>query len=179
LYSANKNYYLVLQKDCNVKLYYVPTNKVLWTTNTVMAPYGCMDEGSGFGLLANGNVGLYSAAEGHFLWSTDTGGKCPYSQLVLDGALQLIVQDDGNCVLYCGGMGPVWATQTSNVTRPTYVYQGDSEIAALPSRSLTRECLSVARSCSLHLCLSDHFLLFLSRVLSFSLCLSVPRSLFL
>jgi hypothetical protein len=69
----------------------------------------------------DGNFVVYNAQD-HPLWATSTH----------DGTL-LVVQEDGNVVLYAGGPGsyrPVWASGTSSLSPVSLVMQDDGNLVA-------------------------------------------------
>lgn len=95
VWSANRRFRFVLQTDGNLVLYDNARNRALWATGTNgrRVTRAVMQ--------VDGNLVLYN---GHVaVWSTRTRSR---------GAT-LVVQDDGNVVLYGVNGRPVWATNTS------------------------------------------------------------------
>lgn len=92
--SSNGQYLLVHQADGNVVLYLdrVP----LWATHT------CGRETTHFIMQGDGNLVLYNGSRP--LWASNTCGRG-------DGC-RLMVQDDGNVVMYDARNAPVWASKT-------------------------------------------------------------------
>ncbi len=108
LESPTLGYYAVMQSDCNFVIYRSKDFKVrnaLWSSATVNTQ--CDNP-----ILINqkdGNVVIYNkgvASAGNALWSTGTanGSQCYY----------LIMQDDGNLVLYTTNFTAVWASGTAS-----------------------------------------------------------------
>ena len=103
--ESTNGYYAVMQSDCNFVIYrskhFVPRN-ALWASNTVNS--NCRNS-----VLVNqldGNVVIYNNGNnGNALWSTRTnsGTKC----------YNLVMQEDGNLVLYTLDGTAVWNTGTS------------------------------------------------------------------
>lgn len=94
--SPNGVYKLILQTDGNVVL----TKKgiKIWETNTTGV--------DAFKVQNDGNLVAY--ANGGAKWASQTNGKG-------DGSTVLVVQDDGNMVLYKKNKESIWASGTGNV----------------------------------------------------------------
>jgi hypothetical protein len=75
---------------------------VLWTSNTAGL------QAKSAHMQGDSNFVLYTTIEptvGAAVWATNTGGR--------SGGAFLLVQDDGNVVVYAGdGVTPLWATHT-------------------------------------------------------------------
>lgn len=93
LVSADGRFRFELQRDGNLALWF--GSSLLWAANT----YGT--QATFLAMQANGNLVLYGPG-GSLIWQSGTSGP---------GA-RLILQNDGNLVIYSGSM-PLWATGTS------------------------------------------------------------------
>ena len=105
--ESTNGYYAIMQADCNFVIYrskhFVPRNS-LWSSGT--SRNNCINP-----ILINqndGNVVIYNNGvinSNNAIWSTGTnsGTQC-YS---------LVMQDDGNLVLYTSDFRAVWASNTS------------------------------------------------------------------
>ena len=105
LCSKNEKYFVQLQYDCNVVLYSIDagTYKLLWTTNTRRGSRSrCIS--ARFELQkGDGNLVLYSST-GEVLWAVHKHGG--------PGGDRLVMQADGNLVLYDGGK-TIWESGTA------------------------------------------------------------------
>ena len=103
--SSSKQFYAVLQSDGNFVLYKSLTRKQpLWATNTWM-----IDNPKPFRLkLTDYGALILSDKEGNTVWNSDSGYKGS------EGNYKLIIQNDGNMVIYDANNQPTWATCTSN-----------------------------------------------------------------
>ena len=101
IYSTSGNYNLTLQRDGNLVLYNNKTGKSLWASNTAGTANPTQ-----FTVQADCNVCLYGIKDGNEApyWSTNTWQQAT-------GDIKLIMQDDGNLVLY-GDNRAVWKTDT-------------------------------------------------------------------
>jgi hypothetical protein len=109
LYSNNENFYLKIQDDGNVVLYYVKKNfndiknglegHPIWSTNTYTKgtkPYLLAVEN-------NGQIKLWDA-DLHEIWSTSR----PFEWKYFKAPFRLIVEDDGRLNLYDSNKNVVW-----------------------------------------------------------------------
>lgn len=95
LTSQNGKYYLTYQSDGNLVLYTTISNRALWATNTNgRSAYRVA-------MQTDGNFMVYSAPN-TAIWKTNT----------LDKQAVLILQDDGNLVIYSGN-NPIWSSNTA------------------------------------------------------------------
>jgi len=95
MYSRNGIYKLAMQGDGNLVLYVAWKGYAIWSTKTGKMPFVLVH------LESTGNLSLFPKLGQH--WMSKTEGN-PGSRLVL--------QDDGNLVLYNASNAPVWATNT-------------------------------------------------------------------
>jgi len=114
--GAGGTYRLIMQLDGNL-VYYSPAGHPLWASRT-------SGHGNYFAVQDDGNLVVYSGT-GHPLWASGSGPAALASGQTLHvgqtlrlwnrpgGSLsRLIMQADGNLVLYYGGRA-VWASRTS------------------------------------------------------------------
>jgi uncharacterized protein YaiE (UPF0345 family) len=101
LISDNLQYALAMQPDGNLVLY-ASSNEVLWQSGTV--DHGSVTGARSFAFQSNGNLVLLNSV-GDTLWATGTIGQ--------SAGEQLVVQDDGNVVVYQNGHA-VWQTHTAH-----------------------------------------------------------------
>jgi hypothetical protein len=93
LVSNNGQYTLVLQATDGNLVLYAPGGRALWATNR--------GGGAMAAFQTDGNFVEYSSCCA--LWASNTVGR---------GGNLLVVQDDGNLVMYAPGPRAVWATNT-------------------------------------------------------------------
>ncbi len=118
LSSPNGMYELRMQWDGNLVIYRITSSVVpIWSTRTDFSPI----EGQykWLGNQEDGNLVIYTEAEPpgpgrrvypeRALWDSGTGGQ---------GGSTLIMQDDGNLVLYKNGGGVTWASHTASGLQP-------------------------------------------------------------
>ncbi|ETS82698.1 hypothetical protein PFICI_04574 [Pestalotiopsis fici W106-1] len=102
LYSENKRFCLVMQEDCNLVLYDRHENhRVMWASNTVR-------ELVKLPLLQLGTDGILVISDrGYEQWKSDNTGEGNENSI-------LVVQDDGNVVIYTGDdrQEAIWDTGT-------------------------------------------------------------------
>lgn len=93
--SSNGFFRLILQRNGNLVLSYVPTGETLWDTGTRIVTQAIMQ--------MDGNFVLYSPSH-RARWASDTDGN--------NGAY-IVMQNDGNLVIYrpLGGP-PIWTSGT-------------------------------------------------------------------
>ncbi len=95
LVSRNGQYVLRMQGDGNLVIY-APGNVPVWATGTRGAAF--------LGNQGDGNLVVYTTATPHApLWASNTAGN---------GFSTLVMQDDGNLVLYRDTGGVTWASNT-------------------------------------------------------------------
>ncbi|KAF2993053.1 hypothetical protein E8E14_000682 [Neopestalotiopsis sp. 37M] len=100
LCSENERFCLVMQEDCNLVLYDKQENyKVLWASHTVRN----LAKSPVLRLDPNGTLVL--SDQGYDQWRSDNTGEG-------DETSYLVVQDDGNVVIYCGDDDAIWDTGT-------------------------------------------------------------------
>jgi hypothetical protein len=92
--SANGSHQLVMQTDGNLVVY-SSDGRALWTSGTA-------GRGAAFVAGADGNLAVVNRT-GRPVWTSATGGK---------HAGRLLVQNDGNVVLYRNSGGVLWATRS-------------------------------------------------------------------
>jgi hypothetical protein len=92
--SANGSHQLVMQSDGNLVVY-SSDGRALWTSRSA-------GRGAAFVAGADGNLAVVDRT-GHPVWTSATGRK---------GAGRLLVQNDGNVVLYRNSGGVLWATRS-------------------------------------------------------------------
>jgi Trypsin len=93
IYSKKGCFYLKLERDGSLKIYRVADNKVIWSTEANDAKKACM--------LYDGNFGLFN---GNALkWESKTSGN--------HGAY-IVMQSDGNLVIYKEDSTILWASHT-------------------------------------------------------------------
>ncbi len=103
--SPNRRFFLVLQNDRNLVLYMRSTmgDKPLWATAT-------NNNADMVTMQVDGNLGVYNGTRA--VWASNTSGNYNAS---------LVVQDDGNLVIYAAGNRAVWATNTAQPVEPVVV----------------------------------------------------------
>lgn len=97
LTSNNGKYKLLMQGDGNLVLYQtIPSDKVVWATNTISnnTPFMCLFQ-------VDGNLVIYDG-KSNVVWASNTAGKM---------VTVLSLQDDGNLVIYNNSTA-IWATNT-------------------------------------------------------------------
>jgi hypothetical protein len=134
---------LAIQDDGNLVIY-APARRPIWWTGTIVpppAPQGCgivapdtilsRDEGvtscSGRFFLvhqSDGNVVLYDNQNGSALWSTRTDGRSSES---------VIMQGDGNLVLYAPGARALWSSGTHGNAGAWLAVQDDGNVVLYSS----------------------------------------------
>lgn len=124
LTSNNGRFNLIMQTDGNLVLY-KDAGKSIWSTKTSGAQYYWRDPITGYTIrrtpqlltLAPGLLRVTDAFKDYMFWRADVQGwsNAHYQGNVPAGLVgdALVVQDDGNVVLYATGKGPVWATNTN------------------------------------------------------------------
>ncbi|MDO7904942.1 hypothetical protein Q5741_00775 [Paenibacillus sp. JX-17] len=124
LSSNNGRFNLVMQTDGNLVLYKDAGNPI-WSTSTNGAAYVWRDPITGYTTrrspqlltLSAGLLRVTDQFKDFTFWRADTQGwsNAHYQGNVPAGLIgdSLVVQDDGNVVLYSSGKGPVWASNTN------------------------------------------------------------------
>ena len=116
----------VMQSDGNLVLYRAD-NTPVWASNTV-------GQAATLWLGTDGNLSIIRNADKVVVWSTNTAQSTlrPNSALDVDqkltspnGQFFLMMQSDGNLVLYQKGVGPLWATGTTG-SGAFYAYNNGS-----------------------------------------------------
>jgi hypothetical protein len=105
LLSPNGNYQLILQMDGNLVLYPINngiTGQHLWASGT--------SNQSGGPQISHA---IMQSADGNFV-IYDTSGNAPWCTGSVGENSHLVVQDDGNVVIY----HPIWSTQTNQPAKP-------------------------------------------------------------
>jgi hypothetical protein len=110
LISPNQQYELIMQTDGNLVLYYLNSGSPEWATGTENST------GAFFRLQDTGSMAVLNSANSAQLWAPDE----PW----VGGSINpvLVVQDDGNVVLYNvrgGGVTALWATNTEEASGST------------------------------------------------------------
>ena len=105
LQSSNGKYKLILQRYGNLELI-CETLGLLWSTNTINYNAEVLY------FVKSGNVLVLRGKDNTTLWRAQNSKT----------AETLILQDDGNLVLYDGNSKPVWSTGTHNKCRRKYKY---------------------------------------------------------
>ncbi len=110
LSSRNGMYELRMQDDGNLVIYRITSTSVVptWSTRTDFSPR----EGQykWLGNQGDGNLVIYTETQPYrALWASGTAGQ---------GASTLIMQNDGNLVLYKTGNVPIWASHTNSSASP-------------------------------------------------------------
>ncbi|MHB1843424.1 MAG: GH25 family lysozyme [Deltaproteobacteria bacterium] len=141
--TASKGGYLfVMQGDGNLVLY-SSTGCPLWASNTAG------NAGASLAVQDDGNLVIYSNA-GKALWSSGTGpipgppagcgklnpgdGLGPGDQVVsCQACFNLVMQGDGNLVLYQQGKGALWSTKTNGQNGEAAVMQTDGNFVLYSS----------------------------------------------
>ena len=105
--SPNGRFFLIFQTDKNVVLYKVTAqgDKALWHTNTA-------NHATRTVMQADGNFVLYENAKP--IWASNTYGNKNAT---------LVVQDDGNLVIYSTDKRPLWASNTVQPAEPEVTNQ--------------------------------------------------------
>jgi hypothetical protein len=96
-------------QDCNIVIYYTPTGKPLWASNTNKPGAVNPCNGARLVMQTDGNLVAYD----YFnvpVWSTRTGGKSSPGRKVV-----AVMQFDGNFVVY-NGQQPIWSSGTAGKT---------------------------------------------------------------
>ncbi|HXA32368.1 MAG TPA: hypothetical protein VNV87_08935 [Acidimicrobiales bacterium] len=110
LISPNQQYELIMQTDGNLVLYYQTSARALWSSDTVNNP------GAFFRLQTNGFMGVLNSTNSVTLWAPSE----PWVGEPVNAVL--VLQDDGNLVLYDtlhGDVRALWATGTDNLVVST------------------------------------------------------------
>ncbi len=97
VYSKNRNYKLTLQKDGNLVLSRIYSDRIqpIWATQTdTKAVEKCSFQ-------TDGNLVLYGY-NGNAIWASGTDNRGQY----------LLLQNDGNLVIYNGNDVAIWSTNT-------------------------------------------------------------------
>ncbi|BFI23065.1 hypothetical protein MPTK1_8g18655 [Marchantia polymorpha subsp. ruderalis] len=97
-YLAQGPYQFKMQEDCNLVLY--KNGQPLWATDT-----GGLGRDCEFRLKKNGNAVLYTGYD-NALFESKTAD-------MNNGAHYIIMQCDGNVVMYTAEGSPIWATMTN------------------------------------------------------------------
>jgi surface antigen len=128
--TSGANNRLIMQPDGNLVVYSA-TNQPRWSTGTAGA-------GNRLAIQSDGNLVVYNSAN-RALWSTGTSSSVLRAGETLAGAssqflrspngqFRLVMQADGNLVLYGPGNSVRWSTRTSGTTRPRLTVQPDGNL---------------------------------------------------
>ncbi len=112
LVSPSGRFELAFQKEGNLVVYnndVAARDKALWDTRA------CVGKGAKAYLQSQGNFVVYDASHtdkvaGGVCWASDNGGK---------GGAYIVMQDDGNLVIYTAGGKAVWSSGTQGGHRPS------------------------------------------------------------
>jgi hypothetical protein len=104
LWSPSARYQLIMQADGNLVLYDLAYSQALMSSNTYNAALAASNTSANYSAVmqGDGNFVVYTSAN-RPLWATNTANT---------GAQNLVLQDDGNLVLYKGTRA-LWAAATS------------------------------------------------------------------
>lgn len=140
-YSGNSGAFLSVQSDGNIVLY-SSTQTALWntgqrgTTNIRM-----QNDGNLVAYNANGVATWQSSSSTYDSGTTAfgsyqlvTGQQLHQGQYLQssDGRYRLVLQSDGNLVLYAPGYRVLWKSNTSGTINPYLIVQGDGNVVLYP-----------------------------------------------
>ena len=118
---------VIMQGDGNLVLYRAGT--AIWASGTngfANATLVVQTDGN-LVIYSKDNVAIWNSGTNANLWRLNSGHQLQKGESLrsLDGRFELILQTDGNLVLYRIGSGPIWDSRTAGAIVNNAVMQGD------------------------------------------------------